>query len=545
MFSEDSFLRRHKILTGLGVFVLLIVLFLGWRMKGPDRYYRVDFVKTGEGAPGVLEVGVAKRDITPNLALYDTFNDVNGNNHYDPSSGFAAKFYKDGKDTYNDVNKNGKFDPVWVAGFNSRRPAQGVHDPLWARAIAFRNNGVTVAMVTIDAIGLLHEKVIDIRQMIDPSLKIDHVIVSSTHNHETPDTMGNWSGPIPTPWSFDHANMARIKQACKEAVEEAVHGLQPVDMYCAEVELNPVENYIEDTRQPIVIDKNLRLMRFVKHGSDGSLPTDTVATFINWGNHPETMGGDNPLLTSDFCHYMRESMEHGVEDPKGALGLGGMCLYFQGPVGGLMTQLHITVPHRNGVDQYKEDSWEKTQALGENLALVGLAALRGDQAWKCENPRVAVGAKTIYAPMDGLFRYAIILGLIHPGVYWGFRARSEVDIVRIGDVDILTAPGELYPEIFFGGVTAPEGQDFPIQPVEVPPMREVMQSKMRCIMGLANDEVGYIVPKSQWDKEEPRAYKPNGQYGEDNSGGPEVAVTVHHESVALMNQFYDALAKVK
>lgn len=544
MFSEDSFIRRHKILAGLGVPIVLVVLFLGSRMAGHQRFYAVDLLNVGAGEqPGVLQVGVAKRDITPDLTLYDTYNDVDNDNKYRPKEGWMSHIkFVAGQDTYVDRNHNGKFDPVWIAGFGSNRPAKGVHDPLWARAIAFRNNGVTVAMVTLDAIGVFYDKFIDVRKSIDPGLKVDHVIFSSLHNHETPDTMGNWSGPIPTPPAYDHKNMQRIQKACKEAVEEAVRGLQSADMYIVPVTLDKPENFVDDSRKPVVIDKTVCCARFTKHGTD-----DTIATMVSWGNHPETLGGDNPLLTSDFCGYWRDGVENGVSDPSGAKGLGGMCLYFQGMVGGLMTQLHTTVPHRNGVESYREDSWEKAQALGDNLAIVTINGLRGPNVIKCENPRVGISAKTFYAPMSGLFKYAILLGLIHPGVYFtgdGICARSEVDCARVGDLEMTTVPGELYPEIAEGGVEAPAGQDFPIAPVEVPPLRQAMDGKVKMIIGLANDEIGYIVPKSQWDAKAPFAYgKEKGQYGEENSGGPGVAPAVHHNALDMIRRLQDAWPK--
>jgi hypothetical protein len=543
MSEERSFIRRHKILSGIVVIILLLAGFLGYRMIGPYRSYKIDFVNVGQGIqPGVLEVGVAKRDITPNLDLYDTYNDANNNNTYDnypfPVSRFMKK--KGEPETYNDRNKNGRFDPVWIAGFGSNRPAKGVHDPLWARAIAFRNNGVTVAMVTLDAIGMFHEKIIGIRKMIDPRLKIDHVIVSCLHNHESPDTMGNWSGPIPRPRNFDHANMARIQKACKDAIEEAVISLQPTDMYFIPVEINP-EGFVDDSRKPIVIDKTICCSRFVKHGTD-----DTIATLVSWGNHPETLGGNNPFITSDFPGYWRDGVENGVPDPDGIKGLGGMCLYFQGMVGGLMTELHTTVPHRNGVDKFREETFEKAEALGDNLAILTVNALRGPAVQKSENPRVAVAAKTVYAPMHGLFKYVILLGLIHPGVFWtsgGISARSEVDVVRVGDVEMLTVPGELYPEIAEGGVEARPGQDYAVEPVEVPPLRKEMNGKMNLVIGLANDEIGYIVPKSQWDAKPPFVYNDRPQYGEENSGGPEVAPMVHHQSLELIRRLQAAWPK--
>ena len=528
MFSEDSFIRRHKIISALvgvpAILFLLIVLFVGYRMIGPYRSYRIDFVETGDLPPGHVYVGVAKYDITPNLDLYDTYNDVDNNNKYQKNKG----------DTYNDRNNNGKFDPVWIAGFGSNRPAKGVHDPLWVRAIAFRNNGVTVALVTIDSIGIFHEKFIEIRKSIDPSLDIDHVMFSSKHIHEVPDTMGIWSGPIPTPWSFDHKYMDLVKTACKRVVEEAVKDLQPAEMECVQVDLPP-EGFVDDSRLPTVYDRTLCCALFTKPGTD-----ETIATMASIGNHPETLGGSNPMITADFCGYWRDGVEDGVPEPNGVKGFGGMCLYFQGMVGGLMTQLHTTVPHRNGVDKFRDETFDKAIALGQNYAIATVNALRSDAVVKCKNPKVAVAAKTIYAPMGGLFKYGIMLGLVHPGVYWGFKARTEINVIRIGDLEILTVPGELYPEIAEGGIEAPPGQDFPIAPVEVPPLRKQMKGKVNMIIGLANDEIGYIVPKSQWDTKSPRAYRDKGQYGEGNSAGPEVAPTIHRESLALLERMHAA-----
>jgi hypothetical protein len=185
--------------------------------------------------------------------------------------------------------------------------------------------------------------------------------------------------------------------------------------------------------------------------------------------------------------------------------------------------------------------------LGQNLAIKTVNALRGDPAkvWKNENPRLMVGAKTIYGPTRGIFRIAIMLGLIHPGVFWPFNARSEIDVVRIGEVEMLTLPGELYPEIGDGGIENPEGADFyPLPPVEVPPLRkEVMNGKMRMVIGLANDEIGYIIPKSQWDEKPPRAYDPNGQYGEENSCGPGIAPLLHREAMGLLQRMHGAMVQ--
>jgi hypothetical protein len=351
--------------------------------------------------------------------------------------------------------------------------------------------------------------------------------------------MGNWSGPVPLPWNFNHKHMDFVMKMIKESIEEAAQNLQPAEMICAQKEV-PAEGYVDDSRKPLILDRRISVMRFVKPSTE-----DTIATMVSFGNHPETVGGHNPLLTSDFCGYWRDGVEKGVGEPNGAPGIGGVCLYFQGMVGGLATQLHTTVPHRDGVQKFEDDTFEKAQALGDNMAILTVKAITSPEAWKVKNARVAVAAKTFYAPMDGLFKYAIALGLIHPGVYWGFKARTEVNAIRIGDVEIMTAPGELYSEIMEGGVEALPGRDFPIDVVEAPPIRSQMQGKMNFMVGLANDEIGYMIPKSQWDAVPPFVYDGKDQYGEENSGGPEVGATYHKEALALLNRLHEALSKTQ
>ncbi|MCP4644684.1 MAG: hypothetical protein GY851_29855 [bacterium] len=527
-----QFARNHKIVTTLAALLIFGLVAVGCRIKGPYRLYRVDCMKPDISSleePGALGVGVAQRDITPDMNAYDTWTDADDDGRFKPENG----------DTFTDTNGNGRMDLVWLAGFSSNRPAKGVHDPLWVRAIAFRNNGVTVAMVTIDSIGITLERFIKVRKSLDSSLGIDHVMFSTTHNHEAPDTMGIWSYSILRS-KFDDAYMDLVLAACKDAVEEAVRSIRPADMSCVAVDLDP-DGFVKDTRKPVVHDKTLCCARFTKPGTD-----DTIATVVGWGSHPETLGSKNSLITSDFAHYWREGVEKGVPEPNGVEGLGGMCLYFQGMVGGLMTPLHLDVPHRDGSTVLTGDTYEKAEALGENLAIETVRALRSDAVAAQDDPKVAAAAKTFFAPISGTFTIPIFLGLIHPGWYWG-KAKTEVNVIRIGGLEILTCPGELYPEIAEGGIEAPDGADFGCDPVEVPPLRAQMKGTVNMVVGMANDEIGYIIPKSQWDTEKPYAYDDNpekprtkAQYGEDNSGGPDVAGVYHKEALALLERMHAA-----
>jgi hypothetical protein len=518
---------KRAVLVVVALLVALLAgggLWLAGRMRGPHPDYRLDRVAVGEPGPADLHVGVAVRDITPDLGLYDPWVDTEGNGRYMPKQG----------DTYEDRNGNGRFDAVWIGGFGNNRPAKGVLDPLWARALALRSNGVTVVMVTIDSVGICQEHFIDIRQAIDPALGIDHVLFSSTHTHQAPDTIGIWSYSILRP-RLDHAYLGLVRRACAEAVEEAVRSLESADLWCGTREIPP-DTLAIDTRKPDVQDPVLNALRFARRDSG-----ETIATLVNWGNHPEALGSKNSLLSSDFCHPLREAMEKGLPEPNGLEGFGGVCLYFQGNVGGLMTPLRMEIADRDGVRAFREEGPDKCRALGERIALEADAALRGPGAWRCEEPRLAVAARTFLVELDGLYKYAIMLGLVHPG-YYGGKTRTEVNAVRLGDVDILTCPGELYPEIAEGRVEAPGGADFGIPPVETPGLRALMGGRMQMFINLANDEVGYVIPKSQWDAEAPHTYgNEKSPYGEENSGGPEVGPTYYREAARLLQDFYGAM----
>ena len=103
--------------------------------------------------------------------------------------------------------------------------------------------------------------------------------------------------------------------------------------------------------------------------------------------------------------------------------------------------------------------------------------------------------------------------------------QTEIGLLKLGDLEVALIPGEIYPELVLGKIQDPvdPGADFPDAPKE-PAIHEVSKVKRRMLFGLANDELGYIIPKRQWDEKAPFCYgRKTSQYGEINSLGPETA----------------------
>lgn len=424
-------------------------------------------------------------------------------------------------------------EPVWLAGFGKGRRATSVHDDLWAVAAVVDDGEHRLGLVVLDAIGLFHDQVVAVRRSLPSAAALDYVIVASTHNHSTPDVMGIW-GPSTFQSGVSPTYRDQLVAAASTALQAAVSALAPARLSLFEIPLPP-EGLVADSRAPFVFDATLRMLLFTRP-DDGA----TIGSIVNWANHPETPWADNTDITADFPGYLRELLEHGVtvDGRVVAAGLGGTHLYVNGAIGGLMTTSpEITVVDPFDGRAFEAPSHDKARAVGRRLGDAALRAVRrGASQQEERDPRLTVLADTVAFRLDNrLFRLAAGLGVIERGQPRWNWIRSEVALVRLGDASILCVPGELYPEIANGGVVHPAGADFDTAPVEVPPLRDAMPGRVKFVFGLANDEIGYIIPKSEWDDRPPWLFDaPNRHYGEINSLGPETGPTLYRALRDLM-----------
>jgi hypothetical protein len=424
--------------------------------------------------------------------------------------------------------------PIYVAGFGQNRKATGIHDDLWAIGCVLDDGTRRVAIVSLDAIGFFHDDVVRVRQRLAPEWKLDYTIVCSTHNHSTPDLMGLW-GPDYLHTGVDANYLELVRSACVTVLGMAVSNLQPARVAFGEIPTDP-KDLETDTRKPIVFDPNIRLMYFQDENGGR-----TLGSIVCWADHPETPWSQNTELTADYCGYLREALERGVsvKGRKAVEGRGGIHLYINGAIGGLMTTSPGVKVHDPYFDaDYQTPSHEKARALGHQLAARVLSFLEGPNLVFTNRLPIGISARTIELPLhNNIFLLAGYLGILDRGYPHWRKLRSEVALVRLGDHSIACVPGEMYPEIVNGGIEQSPGGDFPIAPVEVPPLRQLQPGRIKFLFGLANDEVGYLIPKSEWDEKPPYLYGAgHAPYGEINSVGPDAAGCVHAALKSLFEQ---------
>lgn len=517
----SKWFKRFLVFFGGIIFLLLAYLYFNVRDRHPD--YHIDLSIKNE-IPTTLKVGFSAVSITPEV--HDRWDDVNDDAEYNPEDG----------DTYEDLNGNGKFDPIWIAGFDNKRAANGIHDKLWARTMVVDDGKSRIAITSIDAVGFMNDYILDAKDLISAEAGISYSIISSTHTHESPDLLGMWGGSY-FKSGINPAHLAEVKKNIARSIDEAAQNLAPAKLKMA-INKNDAAVLVKDTRDPQVFDAGLRLIQAISLESN-----ETLGTLIAWADHPETLWSKNLMISSDFPHYVREGVENGVYSNDSLIheGLGGVAVYLNGALGGLMCthpSLEVKDPFTGKV--YKEPSFEKAKAQGDYLAYLGLTALDSSD-YVVEKAGVSIRAKSVKLEFQNpLFRLGALLGVLERGMTGWMKVRSELAAFSIGPAHFVTVPGELYPEIINGGIEAPEGQDFDIEPVEVPAIRTQMKGDFNIVCGMANDMIGYIVPKSQWDVEAPFAYgREKAPYGEVNSLGPETAPTIHRELSALLKDLYN------
>jgi len=415
--------------------------------------------------------------------------------------------------------------PVYLAGFDNDRQATGVHDDLWARAVAVSDGQTRVVIVSLDLIGFFLADVDEARALLRERAGAVSLIVTSTHSHQGPDTMGLW-GPGRFTSGVDPGYLDRVRRTIADTAAAALDRLEPARLVLAKTR---IPELIVDSRLPEVIDDTLVVLQALT--PDGR----TLGTVVSWGSHPEALGGENTLLTSDFPHYLNRRLEEA---------LGGTAVFLVGSIGGLMTPMGLELTDALG-QPIPQDSFALARAVGERVAAAVVEALSTGR--ESHSSALEYRSARVFVPLENrLFRLAAFLGVLDRPVFsegepattvFGDDLETEIGSLRIGDVEMLCVPGEIYPELVVGGIQDPQdpGADFPGAAREAPLM-EKLTSEYRLVMGLANDEIGYILPRSQWDADAPFAYgREEPQYGEINSVGPSAAPLLTDAFTTLLN----------
>jgi hypothetical protein len=441
-------------------------------------------------ASAVAQVGVCQRDITPiSPNLVD---------EYETAFGGTAV-----------VNHSG---PIFIAGFGNNRQATGYNDRLWARGLVIDGKGGRIAIVALDLVGYLNAEVQTIRSLVDSASEVDYVVVHSTHQHEGPDTLGIW-GPDQLTSGTDPAYLDFVNASVADCIDEAVENLQRGRIKFATTDATGLSLGLDveddgfgvadgkvlvddDLIAPVtdgrIVDPRLSIMQVTKLGP----PREVLATLVNFASHPESLGSNNTLVSSDFPHYAREAIEAAA---------GGMAIWVSGDLGVLQGPLDLDVLDPLTSMPAIRRTFRWAEVHGEQLAERVLSAIpkhpgkpkatvefasTAPVPIRLDNPFfrffIAIGV----LPSDGLFTFGVpddTVGFPFPPPFdsipqaLGEDLHTEVAAFRINEASFAVVPSELDPQI---------GETY---------RDRMVGAKHTFIIGLGNDEIGYQLPAEKWD----------------------------------------------
>jgi hypothetical protein len=403
--------------------------------------------------------------------------------------------------------------PVYMAGFGNNRVATAVHDDLWVRCLALSTGAAKpVALCGVDSIGLFWDDVAAIRKRLPQA----DLIVAATHDHQAPDTMGLW-GKTRAESGINEAYNALIVERAAEAATEALLSMKPARARLATVKPRGIEAFFDDSRPPVVHDPEI--ISLALDGQDGK----RIATLVNWASHPEALGGRNTHITADWPHFLYARLEQLA---------GGVAVFINGAVGGMQSPLGAKIIDPSTGAPAPPATFRFAEIVGLRVAEESHRSLQSARRARITNIEHREMQSPIPVATKG-FLMASQLGLFKGRKAMNAEQGTAVPVgyLRLsgGRRPVLEAaaiPGELYPELSIGGVVCDPNGDFANAPVE-PPLKKQFKAPHRMLFGLANDEIGYIIPKCQWDEKPPYTFgalKP--WYGEVNSPGPDTAARI-------------------
>jgi hypothetical protein len=350
-----------------------------------------------------------------------------------------------------------KFLPI-SGGMGIPKPSREKRGELTARALVLLKGDVSVAVVALDLLGFPSVLGDRVRAKV-PRIPAENILIGSTHTHSAPDCYA-----FPDGRGGHTGDLAYIDSVCDraaEAINEAIDRLQPASIKIATGEARGKIAY--NYYAPDLYDRRMSVIQALDPGGRA------IATLVNYAVHPEVLGNSVGIISPDLVGPLCERIESRA---------GGVALFMNGAQGGMVTADNRDLDRpRDRLRGVWNDSrtWEECLRIGHLMAEEASRIVK--DAPEQKEPSLACASMTVRFPVDSDAMWGVVLGspLKYPhGEDRSVRAR--INLVNLGDSQILTIPGEALPNIGFY-------------------LKRKMRGKNNLLFGLTNDAFGYILTK--------------------------------------------------
>ena len=350
----------------------------------------------------------------------------------------------------------------------------GIHDPLFVGALVLESpEGELAALASVDAVGFSGVQVsrieAKIREALNPKI---HFILSATHTHHSPDTLGLW-GSLPRS-GRNVRYSEQLEAAIVQAVQEAFAARVPVKV-TQKVGRHANDSTAAEAWAPEDLQDQFISLSFYSEAL-GAL----VGTFTQWSAHPTVLGMENNALSADYVGAFREAMSRRWAVPH---------LYFNGAIGKVNPlvpaaddpELSDDLFPAGDKDPDVKDHYRRVSTVGDRLA---------QSVLNTEEQRLALNYSKfgsfsmchvpVAFPVDNfLFKTASQLRVVETRIKSG-KIRSRVSSLGVGPLVFVSIPGELFPKVL----------------KKIPP--QALTGRKPIWLGMGQDWLGYFVDQADY-----------------------------------------------
>jgi hypothetical protein len=282
----------------------------------------------------------------------------------------------------------------------------------------------------------------------------ENILIGATHNHSGPDCYGFPDETGRTSCDLDYLN--RVCAALASAINEAVDELQPATVKIATDKAHGkiAYNYYAER----LYDPRCHVVQMLD--ADGR----PFATLVNYACHPEVIGPDQGILCPDFVGPLYDRI---------AAQGGGTGIFMNGALGGMVTA------DCRGPDGRDIQTWDECIRIGHLLADEALRIVAGAEVQ--EQPELSCYSRTITLPVENeMLRTVVEMSPLGFALDDDGTIRTRLNLVNLGNAQMLTIPGEALPNIGYY-------------------LKRNMHGEHNFLFGLTNDAFGYILAKVDWN----------------------------------------------
>lgn len=344
-------------------------------------------------------------------------------------------------------------------GMGPSAPVTKKKGDITTRAMVVRQGDTTVAIVAVDVLGF--PKILgDQARAKIKGIPVSHILIGASHTHSAPDCyafpdgQGGHTGNL--------AYMRSVSDRIAAAVNDAVSNLRPARLKIATGEIHGKVAY--NYYAPDLYDRRASVIQAI--GSDDKV----IGTLVNYAVHPEVLGASVGILSPDLIGPLCDRIEEKV---------GGMALFMNGALGGMITADNRDLNRpRDSQRGYWHDrrEWSECLRIGGELADESLRIIA--EAPIQTEPRLSCQTEDVRFPVDSDDMWAVVKysPLKYPHDEKTRSISTTVNLVTLGNAQMLTIPGEALPNIGFY-------------------LKRKMRGEHNLLFGLTNDAFGYILTK--------------------------------------------------